>query len=70
MSHNPRGLIFIINERQDEWRRQAAEDRRAMYARPDVAATESLADDASVATWRRPSLTGLRRLIGGSSAEA
>ena len=36
MTHGARGLIFIINERHENWRREADEDRRAMYKRPDA----------------------------------
>ncbi len=36
MSNAARGLIFIAMERQESWRRQADEDRRAMYRRPDA----------------------------------
>ncbi|HEY4633649.1 MAG TPA: hypothetical protein VIH00_06995 [Candidatus Limnocylindrales bacterium] len=36
MTHGARGLIFIMNERHENWRREADEDRRAMYKRPDA----------------------------------
>ena len=30
------GIYFIAQERQEAWRRKAAEERRQMYARPDA----------------------------------
>lgn len=36
MTHGARGLIFIMNERHESWRRQADDDRLAMYKRPDA----------------------------------
>jgi hypothetical protein len=36
MTHGARGLIFIMNERHENWRRDADEERRAMYKRPDA----------------------------------
>jgi hypothetical protein len=63
MTHGARGLIFIMNERHENWRREADEDRRAMYKRPDA---EPLpADDRPKRQLHLPRL--LRRETGPSA---
>jgi hypothetical protein len=36
MSHGARGLIFIMNERHENWRRTADQELLEMYRRPDA----------------------------------
>lgn len=36
MTHGARGLIFIMNERHENWRRQADDELLEMYKRPDA----------------------------------
>jgi hypothetical protein len=36
MTHGARGLIFIMNERHENWRNQADAELLEMYKRPDA----------------------------------
>jgi hypothetical protein len=64
MTHGARGLIFIMNERHENWRREADEDRRAMYKRPDAKPLPAV--DGPKRQLRLPRL--LRREAGPSAS--
>ena len=67
MTHQLQAQTSIATERQDDWRRQAAADRRAAERMPRRVTT---GPGFRIAVVGRLSISDLRRRIAGLAAEA